>query len=290
MVLFKKDNKTNLKSHKEQILKQRKTISKVIKRTKHIEKEVKDEWIKTGIGGFDNLFEKGIPKGISILICGGPGVGKTLFCLNLLNNAASNGKKCLFISLEESADKLKKHMKDFGWNPDKLEKDNLLIIKRVEPFAIVRSIEALVAKEEGQLKMDFEGVQELIPKNFNPDFVVIDSLTDLEAFFKKENEDCRIYVERLFRYFENLNVNSFLISEIERVPTRFNEAGDEEFLADGVIILYDIMKDNERKRALEILKMRGAKFKQKIFSMEIGDKGIKVFPSEEFLVDERITK
>jgi len=45
MAWFKKEDKTNLNSHKEQIQKQREAVSKVITRAKHVEKEVEDEWI-----------------------------------------------------------------------------------------------------------------------------------------------------------------------------------------------------------------------------------------------------
>ena len=85
--------------------------------------------IKTGVPGFDELIEKGgMPKGISILVSGGPGSGKTTFCLHTLNYGASNGEKCIYLSFEESSERLKGHMKNFGWNPDELENKGNLII------------------------------------------------------------------------------------------------------------------------------------------------------------------
>ncbi len=56
------------------------------------------DFIKVGIPGFDELFERGLPRGISILICGGPGSGKTIYCLQTLYYGASSGEKCLFMS------------------------------------------------------------------------------------------------------------------------------------------------------------------------------------------------
>lgn len=41
----------------------------------------KEEYIKTYVPGFDSLIGSGIPKGSSVLVEGGPGSGKTLFCL-----------------------------------------------------------------------------------------------------------------------------------------------------------------------------------------------------------------
>ena len=38
----------------------------------------KREYVRTGIEGFDKLFETGIPKGSAVLIAGGAGSGKTI--------------------------------------------------------------------------------------------------------------------------------------------------------------------------------------------------------------------
>lgn len=107
-----------------QIIKQREPIKKIIDRTKP-KKLISSEWVKTGIPGFDELFEKGIPKGTSNLIAGGAGSGKTIMCLQILNNAVKNNEKCLYISLEESEMRLKKHMHDFGWDIEQAEKKRI---------------------------------------------------------------------------------------------------------------------------------------------------------------------
>ena len=51
------------------------------------------DYVKTGITGLDQLFEKGIPKNSNILVAGGAGSGKTIMCLQILNNAVKDGKK-----------------------------------------------------------------------------------------------------------------------------------------------------------------------------------------------------
>ncbi len=275
------------KARRRYILKQRKKIDDVIKKTRHSNEKpggsekAGGELIKTNIEGLDSLIEKGIPRGASILVCGGPGSGKTIFCLQLLYNAAKKKEKCLYLSLEESEPRLKKHMQDFGWDAEELEKKGLLIIKRIDSFAISRSVEALVAKAKGELKMKFNVVRELIPKGFEPSFIVIDSLTALSASFTSQDESYRIYVAQLFKYLEELNLTSFLISETESIPVKFSDTGVEEFLADGVLVFYNIREGNIRERAFEILKLRGVKFRQKIVAMQITGKGISIFPEQE---------
>ena len=277
-----KEKAKRLKIIRKEISKQRKKIKKSTLRLKIKTKSSdKSEWVKTGITGLDELLEKGIPRGVSVLIAGGAGSGKTIACLQIANHAAMNNEKVLYISLEESELRLKKHMHDFGWNHEKLEKKNLLRINRIDPFKIAKSVEALLAKKKGGLKMNIEGINELIPKNFRPDWIIIDSLTALASAFKDEETTYRIYIEQLFRYLEKLNVTSFLISETEQIPVRFSKSGVEEFLADGVIVLYSIQHGDLRENAIEVLKLRGAKHQKKIVAMQITKKGIVVYPEQE---------
>jgi KaiC/GvpD/RAD55 family RecA-like ATPase len=76
-----------------------------------------------------------------------------------------------------------------------------------------------------------------------------------------------------------------LITETEQVPKIFSPTGVEEFLADGVIVLYSLKHENVRENAVEVLKLRGAKHQKKIVAMQITDKGIVVYPEQEVFSD-----
>ena len=265
----------------EEIRKRPKPTKRIKGKTTAVKEKPTEEWLKTGIPGFDDLLERGIPRGSAILVAGGAGSGKTIFCLQTLNYGATNGDKCLYISFEESEKNLKQHMRGFGLDPDELEKKGLLKINRTDAFDIARSVEALLAKAKGELIIEPKEIFGSIPGGFKPDRVVIDSLSALAAAFSRGEESYRIYIEQLFRYFEKLGVTSFLISETEQLPTKFSETGVEEFLADGVIVLYNIRKGTIRENAIEILKLRGAKHQKKIVAFQITDKGIVVYPEQE---------
>ena len=237
------------------------------------------EYIKTGIAGLDTLFEKGIPKNTSVILAGGAGSGKTIMGLQILANLARTGKKCLYMSFEEPEERLKEHMEDFGWKPDELEEKGNFMIKKMSIFDISRSLDAMMAKSEGELLIDLNPL--ILPKNFRPDFIVLDSLTAIASAFKGQ-ETYRNYIENLFSYFESLGVTSFLITETEEVPRVFSPTGVEEFLASGVIVLYNLRKGDIRENAIEVLKMRGAKHLKKIVAMQIvSGVGIEVFPEQE---------
>jgi len=250
----------------------------------------KKEHIKTGIPGFDDLFTHGIPKGSPIVLAGGTGTGKTLFCLQLLANQAAQGKKCYYMSFEESSHKLIEHMKDFGWEPEKLINSGNLKIRRFLTSEIYYydkdkklggDIQAMMTKDTDPLLMELEPLSVTQETGFKPDFIVIDSLTAISSTFKGKEQSYRIYIERLFRFFEKIGSTNFLITETKLIPEVFSPTGVEEFLADGVIVFYNIRRDNVRETAIEVLKMRGEKHQKKIVAMQITDKGIVVHPDQE---------
>ncbi len=272
------NSKLKIEEHKRQILKQRGQAVKVLN-MKERKKEISKEYVKTGIEGIDQLFENGIPAGNTVLVSGGAGSGKTIFCLQTLAYHAERGDKCFYMSFEENEERLKQHMKDFGWDSDSLIKSGKLKIERYSPFDISRSVEALLSKEKGELLIDIDPI--IIPRGFNPKFIVIDSLTAVASVFSDKEDSYRIYIENLFRFFEKLGSTVFLITETKEVPEIYSYSGSEEFLADGVIVLYNIKKGDVRESAVEILKMRGAKHQKKIVAMQITDNGIVVYPEQE---------
>jgi len=259
-----------------------KTKSSDFKR-RHIKKIKNREFFTSSIPGFNDLFEHGIPKGAAVLISGGAGTGKTIMSLQTLAHHAKHGDKCLYMSFEESETNLKQHMRDFGWDVDKYEKAGLLRIARFNPFEITRNVDAMLAKEKGELLIDLDPV--ILPKGFSPNFIVLDSLTAVASAFSGKEDSYRIYIEQLFRFFEKIDATAFLITETKQIPDVFSTTGVEEFLADGVIVLYNFRKKHQRQNAIEILKMRGAKHMKKIVAMQITSNGMKIHPKKEVSYD-----
>ena len=66
-----------------------------------VEAEESDR-IKTGVGEFDRVLGGGIVDGTLILIGGDPGIGKSTLMLQVLSSLSASGKKCLYVSGEES--------------------------------------------------------------------------------------------------------------------------------------------------------------------------------------------
>lgn len=238
-------------------------------------------FVKTHISGFDDLIGDGIPAGSSILVEGGPGSGKTIFCLEVAKNMCEHGKKVLYMSFEEPETRLKHHMEIFGADVAGFEKKGLLYVKRFNALDIARSVEALLSEAKKELLIDVQPV--LIPPEFSPDVVLIDSLTSIGSAFSGEESRFRVYMEQLFRYLESHHITSFLIREVSspsHVGNNFTEKGEAvSFLSDGIIAIYNVfLKGGSRKRALEVVKLRGTDIDRRIVEIDIKKgKGFMVF-------------
>ena len=277
--IFEELKSGKIEEKQAQIKEQRIPLGHIFEAPQKSKKFPSKEYVRTGIEGLDALIEKGIPKGTTILVAGGAGSGKTILCLQILNYHAKHGEKCLYMSFEESENRLREHMHDFGWDPEALEKKGSLKIQRFNPFDITRSVDALLMKAKGELLIEVDPV--ILPQGFKPDFIVVDSLTAIASAFTGKEDSYRIYIEQLFLFFEKIGATAFLVTETKQVPTVFSTTGVEEFLADGVFVLYSITRGNVSEYAAEVLKLRGARHHKKIVAMQITDNGIFIYPEQE---------
>jgi len=271
----KKQIELDMAGIKAKILKKLKSeVPAITKKKPGLKAEKK--YVMTGIPGFDALFDRGIPKGKSVIVAGGPGTAKTVLCLQTIAFGCEKGEKCIYLSLEESEESLIGYMRDFGWDPDKWIKNGQLIIKRFDPFEISKIVSL---KEKDKIITE---INKMVPEGFKPDRLVLDSITAVAAGFTGKEDEYRLYIEYFFRFLEKLKINSFLVTETEQIPKKFAPSGEEEFLADGIIVMYNFRKKNLRIRAIEILKLRGTKHENRLIPFNvISGKGIIAYPLEE---------
>jgi len=238
--------------------------------------------ITVGIPGFDELIEGGIEKNSIILIAGGTGTGKTSFCTQFLHHGAHQGEKTLYISFEEAPEQILKHANSFcsscKANPEK----NNIRFQKVDVYKVAKAVEASILKAKGDLLIDVKGLPVMIPPEYQPNRIVVDSLPALSAVFKPD--DYRYFVFKFFSFLKSLGATVFAVTETTQDPTEFSRTGIEEFLGDGVIVLYNLKQGDIRVRAVEILKLRGTVHKEKIVPFKITSKGIEVYPNQSILM------
>ncbi len=237
------------------------------------------EFLPVRVSNFDKMIDEGgIERGDTIMVSGGTGSGKTTFCLQSAINALKAGENVLYITFEETPEKMLRHMKrNFGWDFDYYKKKGKFKIVKKDPFELSRAVEAEIAKMRGKkLLIKVGGVKDLIPKGFKPSRIFIDSLSALSTAFEDNKETYRLYLVKLFQDLEVNNSVNFVISETEQEPTKYSRSGVEEFLVDGVVVLYNIRQGEVRERGLEILKLRCSNHSKSLVPYTIGKNGIEI--------------
>jgi KaiC/GvpD/RAD55 family RecA-like ATPase len=83
--------------------------------------------IPTYIDGFDEQLEGGIPKGSIVLLSGSTGTMKSSVAFSILFNNAVKGKKCLYMSLEQSEKSIMRQMGKMGFDMGKVQKNMMVL-------------------------------------------------------------------------------------------------------------------------------------------------------------------
>jgi len=239
-----------------------KTDMKLKKQMQKIKKSTgKTDKIPSGIIGFDELAKGGFERESVNLVVGGSGSGKTIFAVQFLLEGIKKGENGLYVTFEEKKEDFYKNMLDFGYNLESLEKSGKFVFLEYSPETV-------------KMMLDEGGgaIESIILKN-KIKRMVIDSITSFSLLFDDELSK-REAALSLFDIIRKWNCTSLLTLE-KTLNLKENPDMSIEFEADSIILLYFVRIKGERKRFLEILKMRGAKHSTKVYPFEI-DKGINV--------------
>ncbi len=222
--------------------------------------------VPSGIPGFDELCEGGFPESSSILLAGGPGTGKSIFCLEYLYNGAKlYNEPGLYITLEEGAHNLWWNMQRFKWDLMPLERNNMLKIFKFEP--------------DMNLKDSFETQTTRIiekAKDMGAKRLVIDSSTAF-SFWLSDVARIRYELYVLIEELRKITTTTILTCETTGGILESSRFGVEDFLTDGVITL----TFKPPHRYIFIKKMRGTNHSKSIHPFDITSDGFIVKSSDE---------
>ena len=239
------------------------------------------DYIPTGIPGVDKILAgKGIPKGHTILVSGGPGSGKTTFAIQFLYSRAIQHKESgVYVTLDEDPNDIKANMSNYGWDLDNLEDEKELVFINVSPVRVAtteRTGLIQIGMKEFRLIKLLEAIKRGIEK-VDAKRVVVDPITIFTLQYPDEIE--RIYAMRdLIRELRGTGCTNLLISELRGTGLE-REHQFEEYLAQGVILLRTFVKNSRLVRVFQVEKMRGLAIDNQPRPYEISMKGIEVFPS-----------
>lgn len=223
------------------------------------------EKLKTGIKGLDKILGGGIPKENIIIVAGGVGTGKSTFGMQFLEEGIrGNDETGLYISFEEKKIPTLRHMRELGLNIKKLEEEKKLIF-----------IEFPISELE-QLFEQEDAIKTMI-ETTDVKRVVIDPITPFGLLQKNELEK-RQNLLHFISKIRTWETTTLLIGE----DGRFKENGIPKTISgienftDGFIHLSNKLENRKRRRGLEIVKMRGCSYEEKIYDFSITKKGLEI--------------
>ena len=207
--------------------------------------------LTTGIASFDVIAKGGLPKNRTTLVSGTAGSGKTVFAMQFLAEGIRRGESGVFVTFEESAADIRKNMTSFGWDLSKWEQAGKLVFVDASPDPEVETVEsgsfdlgALLAR-----------VQNAVRK-VKAERVSVDSLGAMFSQFSDQS----VVRRELFRIawaLKGMGVTALLTAERVNDYGPVARFGIEEFIADNVMILRNVLEAENRRRTIEILKFRG---------------------------------
>ncbi|NHC36203.1 circadian clock protein KaiC [Scytonema millei] len=228
--------------------------------------------IRTMIEGFDDISHGGLPLGRTTLFSGTSGTGKTLFSVQFLyNGILFFDEPGVFVTFEESPSDIIKNAYSFGWNLPKLIEEGKLFILDASP------------DPEGQevignfdLSALIERLQYAINK-YKAKRVAIDSITAVFQQYEAASV-VRREIFRLVARLKQIGVTTIITTERTEEYGAIASFGVEEFVADNVAIVRNVLEGERRRRTMEILKLRGTTHMKGEYPFTITNDGVNIFP------------
>ena len=221
----------------------------------------------TGIAGFDEITDGGLPRGRTTLVMGGAGCGKTVFALQTLVEGARGAKEAgLFVAFEESAARIVANAATFGWDLPTLTKKKLFFLDaqlapevvKAGEFDLIGLLSLLEAKapEIGATRVVFDGID-----------VLLDLLDDPVA------ERREIY--RIRDWLSRTGLTGIITQKVSAggVDRRYAFL---QFMVDCVVALRHEVVNGSAFRNLRVVKYRGSGFAADEFPIALTAHGLQL--------------
>lgn len=221
--------------------------------------------LSTGVAGLDEILLGGLLPNQSYLVRGGPGSGKTTLGMHFLSSGQAAGERSLFITLEESEERIRSNAALRG-----IDLDGVTILD-ISPsssfFAEVESYDIFTPAEVEREPITQRIVAQI--ETLKPERVFIDPMTQFR-YLSADAFQFRREVISFLRFLVEKSATVLFTSE--KSATLSDD--DLQFMSDGVI---DISVGNHG-RTIEITKLRGSDFRHGQHTLKLLENGFAVFP------------
>ena len=230
-----------------------------------------DERIQTGIAGFDEILNGGLPKGHLYLVEGVPGTGKTTLALQFLLEGIKHGENVIYVTLSESRFELEQVIHSHGWSGNSLQICEMVpTVDDVSPEAQY----TVFHPSEVELADTMAAILEQVDM-VKPQRVVFDSLSELRML-ARDPLKYRRQILALKRHFEGKNCTVLLLDD------RTAGSSDDlqlQSIAHGLIMMEGLERDfGVKRRRIEVRKLRGSSYREGYHDYTIRRGGISVYP------------
>jgi circadian clock protein KaiC len=223
--------------------------------------------VLTGIQGFDEITDGGLPRGRTTLVMGGPGCGKTVFALQSLVTGANRRKEAgIFVAFEEGTRQIVANAATFGWDLPALAKKKLFFLDaqlspevvKAGEFDLVGMLNVLQAKaDEIEAKwIVFDGIDVLL------------SLLDDSVAERRE-------IYRIRDWLLRTGLTGIITQKVtgNDADHRYNFL---QFMVDCVVVLRHYVVDGSAFRNLRVMKYRGSGFGADEFPITLTTEGMQL--------------
>jgi len=224
----------------------------------------------TGIKGFDEITEGGLPKNGTTLVSGNAGSGKTLFGIDfLIKGATDYNEPGVLISFEETQDELYKDVASLNMDLAALVSQKKIMLEHV----------VLERKDIQETDFNLEGIfvrLEYVIDSIGAKRVVLDSLESVFAGIT-DIGILRLEIKRLFRWLKEKQVTAIVTGE-QGQNGSYTSHGLEEYISDCIILLDNRVRDEMATRRIRVIKYRGSRHGTSEYPFVIDDEGLSVIP------------
>jgi circadian clock protein KaiC len=210
--------------------------------------------LSTGITGLDRLLQGGFIKGRTYLLSGDTGTGKTIACLQFLQNALKQGDKAVYVTVDERPGEILESAASFSWDLQREIQEKKLLILDASPYFGTRSGSA------GEKGIDPQKIVADLgnyARRLGATVLIIDPITPLilPSDPTSPSQDLTRSLMQLIH--SQFNTTNLFTAHLLRTAAETVSAGAVQFLASGVLVLDNREKDGKFFRTVCIKKMRG---------------------------------
>ena len=210
------------------------------------------EKLHTGIEGFDLITLGGVPKGRTTLVTGTAGSAKTVLASQFLaEGIRQDGEHGAFVTFEEPPEDIRNNMLSFGWDIRDWEEAGQWAFVDASPDPN----EPAVMAGDYDLGALLARIEHAVQK-VGATRIAMDSLGAIFTQFP----DASLVRRELYRIasaLRKMGVTVLMTAERTAEYGDIARYGVEEFVADNVIILRNVLEEEKRRRTMEVLKFRG---------------------------------